>query len=534
MPTIITSTSFTTNFSLNTSPKKILVTDTTDYTTPAIPTTGVKGILKCTAPDGTIFYNNTNYGAADIIRNVSATNGTTIALPLNSDGTVVQGNYTVEMNTQITDGTNPVYVITTIHTYNFQYESPLVSINQVVDCVSPLFTSTDQTDYVVEGVTPTITRTHNLYYPSSITTTPLTTSGAEITTATFYSGGTQTTTISSILEYTFSDDLIVTDTVTGSKEVQVDCTFICNIYCCLKTLYNNKENNRGVNDVLFKKYSDQFEEVMSLVELAFTAINCSKENDVNTYIAKIQTIANCTTDCECNDGAPTLAQGLGFGAVNVIVQSANAAIVVSSNTVAGVTTYTLTFSTALLAKINASYNTVVAAGTNVTVSSATVGDVTTYTVNATVPNPQNRQEFNCDIAYSVPSAPVVVVDMNNWLGTGTNMQPASVESVGYVSNPNWENLNNSFRVFDFQITPNVTYKVQLSATVTSGGFLGVPFTDAQLTLIAESYSIKLTHQGTGEFFFSFQCNGVTMTNREVQLSTGFFTTGLRANIYISQ
>jgi hypothetical protein len=56
MPSIINSVSFLTNFIENIPVKKFLFTDTTDYTTPSIPTTGVRGVFSITDPSGTVIY----------------------------------------------------------------------------------------------------------------------------------------------------------------------------------------------------------------------------------------------------------------------------------------------------------------------------------------------------------------------------------------------------------------------------------------------------------------------------------------------
>jgi hypothetical protein len=305
-------------------------------------------------------------------------------LPLNSDGTVVRGTYIITYSVQIIDGSHSTYIVTKTNTYNNQYVAPVVTISQTADCLSPQFVSDDVTNYMSNGVNPAITRTNTLDYPfgSAGQGTPIVTSGQTITTSTFYNG-TQTTTISSILVYTFSDGLIVTDTVTGVKEFLVDCQFICSIFCCLRSLYNNRENNRGVNQVEFNKYSDLFNECMSTVELALVAIDCGKASEVDGYLTLIKNIANCTDDCSCNDGTPSLVTGLGGSGVNVIVQSGGSPITVTSLTAGSTTTYTVTLDAAFVNKVNNSYNTVVAAGTNITVTPVTVGNTTTYTVNTT-------------------------------------------------------------------------------------------------------------------------------------------------------
>lgn len=518
MPSIINSVNFSTNFTINNPTKQFVLTDLTDYTAPAIPTTGVKGVFKITDPSNTIIYNNTTYGAgSDIVRNISAVNQIVIPLPINADGTVVQGNYTLVYSVQITDGSNPVYIVTQTHTYNNQYVAPVVSITQTVDCISPLFTSVDVTDYTVNGVAPTITRTHTLNYPfgSAGEGSPLVSSAQTITTSTFYNG-TQTTEISTILGYTFSDGLIVSDTVTGTKEILVDCTFICSIYCCLRSLYNNRENNRGVNQIEFNKYSALFDEVMSTVEIAMQAIDCGKTTDVNGYLTTIKTIANCTDDCSCNDGTPSLVTGLGGSGLIVVVQSGGAPITVSSITVGMTTTYTVTLSAAFVSKVNASYNTVVAAGTNVTVTGPViVGDVHTYTVNAVLPTTLNTQQSRCLIQYSNFAAPTVVVTVTDNVSEGSNMTPMVVASAGAVGVGLWKFQENLYNVTGFQTASNSTFKPFISfEQLESQTLLGVVTTQANQFLSAMPVDIRILNIGSESFDFQFveKATGLPLSN----------------------
>lgn len=462
MPTVITSTSFTTKFSLNTDPKVFVLTDTTNISGPSIPASGVREVFTIIAPGGNEIYNNTDYNNPDILRSSGATNLIPINLPLNGDGSVVQGVYTITQNTKINDGVNPVYYLTQTNSYTYVYEAPSVSINQVIDCISPLFTSTDATNYTVNGIIPTITRTHTVDYPygSAGEGSPLVGSAATIQTSTFYTG-TQTTQISSIVLYTFLDGLLVADTIVGTKEILVDCSFVCSINCCLTTLYNTKESYRGTNQVLFEKYSALFDEVMSIVTLCLVSIDCGQANKVSTYLTKIQQIANCTNDCSCNDGTPQLVTGIGAGGVTAVVVSGGAPVTVTSNTVGDTTTYTISLSSAFVNKVNASYNTVVAAGTGITVSSSTSGDTTTYTVtNDEIYTPQNTLQFNCLFEYSNFSAPTVSITVKDVVKEGSNMDNPAVSNVhGSIGVGNWKNLNNLFNCDGWLIDDNTTFKV---------------------------------------------------------------------------
>lgn len=305
--------SFTTKFSLNTTPQKFIFVDTTDWAGQSISTSNVNGCFKITSPSGVVIYNNTDFDNADCdIRIASSlTSQQTIALPLDGGGDIEAGLYTIEYSVY-NSSTLETYTLTNTYTYSFT--APTVAITQVANCITPLFTSTDSTDYTVNNTLPTITRTHTLYYPngSAGQGSPETGSAVTLTSSTFYNG-TQTTTISSVLTYTFEDGLIVITTITGSEEFLVDCTWICGIYCCIRSLKNQMETLRtsGSNDLLYKELTLKFAQVMGLVSFATTAIECGESADVNDVLVSIRAIANCTDDCACDGDTPSLVTGLG-------------------------------------------------------------------------------------------------------------------------------------------------------------------------------------------------------------------------------
>ncbi len=520
MPTVITSTSFTTKFSLNTTPAKFVLTDTTDISSPSIPSAGVREIFTIVDPDGNTIYNNTDYSAPDILRSSGTTNLITISLPLNADGTVVAGQYTITQNTQIIDGSNPTYYLTKSYTYTYDYIVPEVSITQIIDCLSPLFTSVDATNYTVNGTAPaSMTRTHTVDYPygSAGEGSPVTGSTATITTSTFYSG-TQTTVISTIVTYIFGDGLIVTDTVAGSKEILVDCSFVCSINCCLRSLYNNVENNRGRNQVMFEDYSALFNEVMSIVTLCLVSIDCGKANDVAGYLNKIKTIANCQDDCACSDGTPQLITGLGNGSgVTVDVVSGATPVIVSSNTVGNVTTFTITLDSAFVDKVNAFTFSVVDAGTGISVAANTVGDTTTYTVTNTAPFvPLNTQQVNVQFQYSNFAAPTVSLNIYDYVGEGANMQSPTISNVnGSIGVGNWKNQNNLFSINAFQVTPNDTFKIFASIYNGETQDINGNLIDGDIQYLnAQPIDIRMlgVHSGYALFQFVYKDTGIPVSN----------------------
>ncbi len=391
--------SFTTKFDLSLSPKQFIIEDTADYIGQGIALADVNGCIKIVSPSGILYYNNVDFsnGGCNIRNSVSRINTIVIPLPLIS-GMPELGTYTITYTVYDTN-TSEYYEV--INTYTYSYVRPTISIDMDVDCYGPLFTSTDATDYAQEGATLVMVRDHTLNFPagSAGASTPLNSVDATIQTGEVYTPGTDTTVITTELTYTFADGLVVYDEVTGSKEFYVDCEDACAILCCIKN-YETRMNGFKISN--YGEYLDMqpvFNQGMAYYALMMASRTCGLSDDVSRYMTLIKTLFNCTDACCSDSETPTQVIGLGNTRI-VVVNSAGSPITVNVVVVGNTTTYTIVFDPTLLAKINASYNTVVAAGTNVTVSVVTVGDVKTYTVNATT------QVLSSTLAESAVNFPV--------------------------------------------------------------------------------------------------------------------------------
>ncbi len=93
------------------------------------------------------------------------------------------------------------------------------------------------------------------------------------------------------MEYTFDDGLVVLDTVTGSKGQNVDCSMVCDLYCCLASLESEIEGYRTTNQIEFAKKEALFEQIMSRVVLMQNAVYCGKPEDANDYMVEIKSLA---------------------------------------------------------------------------------------------------------------------------------------------------------------------------------------------------------------------------------------------------
>ena len=461
----LTTTSFGTTFNLSVTPNVFIFTDTTDYTGQGISASDCACVLEITAPGGAIIYNNTNFSVPDINPGVSPLNIIPIQVPLGANGLPVPGSYTFQMTTQVDDGIVTPYTVTTSYSFTYSYVSPVVSINQTANCVTPLFTSTDNTVYTVNNVIPTISRQHDIYFPIGSGLSTATGSAQVITLgANQFANGTQTTQITTGLTYQMNSNVSILDTVTGALEIQVSCEWTCQISCCLKALNNRMESQRSSNYQAFLQTKDIFTQVMSKVTLIMQMLTCGQEDGVNAIISQIQELANCTDDC-CGQDTPSLVNGLsgGAGSSNIIVDSGGSPTVVTSVTVGDTTTYTVSLDPAFVTQVNNSYNTVVASGTGITFTpSGPVNGVVTYT--PTITNaPANSIAFKIKLIGTDTTLTYAVSDVNI---TGTVFQSPTVAP--YLALPAYASSGNGFIVNNFYTgSSSDNFKVNTNFVVNS-------------------------------------------------------------------
>lgn len=344
---------FLTTFSLDTTPKQFGFEDTSNYLGQDAYITGCFQIV---APSGAVIYNNTDFsqGGCDIWYSNSEFNQLLINLPIGTNGLPEIGVYTITYTAKDSDLSQ---TYTHVNTYTYAYVRPTIAIEQTVDCVSPLFTSTDATNYTSNLVVPTVlTRTHTLSYPngSAGQGSPTVSSGAVITrgAAQFFQG-VQTTQISTYLFYTFADGLIVSDTVSGTQNITVDCVNICNLRCCLNTLEARLEHEKCTNYTLYLQTKATFDLVMALVGLVQLNINCGNGANVNNMLNFIKELTNCTDSCnECGTDPNAPIIGVGTILNNVEVISGGVPIEVTSVVAGNLTTYSVKLSDTFVNSVN--------------------------------------------------------------------------------------------------------------------------------------------------------------------------------------
>lgn len=292
--------SLTIKFNLDTG--KFLFTDISNYAAQGSPDTGVKGVLRITGPSGLVYANaafaTPVSATADITTAGSFVNGA-INIPIDASGVVQKGVYTFEYSVYVTGGTDigTTFTITPIY-FDFCFDKPVVSITQYVDCINAIFTSTDSTNYTVDGIIPSVVRTHSVKEVANTSRTNISNTNASNTVIypNLYNGDYKTT-ISSVATYTLSAYSIVA-TVVGSLTYTVSCIEQCDLYCGLKTVEASYQSNLAIGDIKAAENDKSKIALLSSYIMLYTlAVGCGKTNEATTYLAKINAIGNFTDKC---------------------------------------------------------------------------------------------------------------------------------------------------------------------------------------------------------------------------------------------
>lgn len=193
---------------------RFVIQDATDYTGQSVTLADVEGNLKIVVNgSATPLYDNIGDWTTPDIAGSSAgqsnqdltrfrTQGSYISAPLAS-GDLVDGTYAFTYEVSDDNGTT---IVTSTVTYEINYDKATGVIESVVDLnpLSPSLTITDETDYTVDSVTPTISRDLTLYYPPNSTLGGSTTTTSASLSVSSFNVGVQTAKLDSDLTYDLS------------------------------------------------------------------------------------------------------------------------------------------------------------------------------------------------------------------------------------------------------------------------------------------------------------------------------------------
>lgn len=273
-------------------------------------------------------WDGTNY-TADIIRNTGATRfltkGNYVSVPY-SNSAIQNGAYTFYVNILYADddsGTPTYSLIQMQATVNINYTKPTGSVTLSADLnpVTPTMTSTDNTNYVVDSVTPTINRTMTLYYPPSTGAGSTSSSASSFSVSTFYTT-TQELKLISLPLWDFTSKLSTTatnsfssgnltinlnDRVEADDDYDVKTTStLCELICGLRAFEDRMSTARTANPSLYQQLAANAGRIGFYISLIETSYRCDKTDQINDYVIEINRLTNATGDCGCTDGEPTL------------------------------------------------------------------------------------------------------------------------------------------------------------------------------------------------------------------------------------
>lgn len=495
---------FNTTFNYVPATKVFKFEDTVDYSGQSVAIANATGVIKVVSPAGTTIYNNTNHNSPDIDPDVSRINTTTIPLPLMGDGSVMQGLYSVTYTVRVVDTTLATsYDVAKTKTFTLSYSSPEVDLDMEANCTTPLLSSTDNTSYTQNFVNPTITRVHKIYYPASLGISPVSGTGATVSTSTIYVVSNQalqySSDITSTLSYDYGSGWYVSDEVSGNGYIDVLCdNSLCDIYCALRAQYNRWQSVKGTS-MREQEEKSKFEVMVSLAHLTSVAIDCGKNSQATEYINQIKSIGNFD-DCSCSDGTtPTLVTGL--GSAGTVTVAAGSGVSVATATGGGTTTYTVSLDAATLDIINNAYNTVVAGGTGISVAVVTAADGTkTYTITNTQTAPDSLNQI-FDIRFASGSLPSINTDSSTT--TGTAYQAATLAADNNGSSADWQVNNAFFTVSAFFSGSNVAFypEVDVNYTLKTSFSLNPysrPYVMEIVNYDSTTFTIRFTDRITGQ------------------------------------
>jgi hypothetical protein len=319
-----------------TAPKKFLFTDETVYGTVGqngvVPVSQRWRVFRITVNNVVIYDTNfrtslvlAQWNASGSLSDMSASDVTfnDISLPVNTDGTLVQGSYKIEVNTlYATNDASPAALALdqSVIAFNVSYHKPKAKLTGSVDlALTPLIQFTDTTDYIQAGITPTILR--NLEYFDPFGNSVASTSGSSVSSNIVYTG-TCSATVSSTITWDYSTKLLgsvtstyptanykffIKDFITKRKELKVeDSANLCGVYCCIAELRKEwlAALAKGQN-AQAQLLQERLNDALAQMSFALISIRCGKTESLNDIIAEIKKITACG-ECGCGDGSPQL------------------------------------------------------------------------------------------------------------------------------------------------------------------------------------------------------------------------------------
>ena len=278
---------------------RLRIQDNSDYTgaTPAIALANVVGVYKLTDPNSNILHENADFDNPDVDLDVSLYSGYVTF-------TEVDGDYTLVYSVYDSD-TATTYTKTFTYTYA-ESVIPTVVIDIESDVGLATISSTDETAFTVTKVLNT--RTHTLTYPASWGSTTTTSIVVDAISLSELYTGEYSTTITSTITITGTDDLIILTSITGTETHDVwDTDGFYTVREALNTFYDDWQTNKTSNPKEGRRQATIWNEISA----NYAMYNSYKQNgdieNAGEYLNNIKTLLaaeDIDTDIDPSQSVP--------------------------------------------------------------------------------------------------------------------------------------------------------------------------------------------------------------------------------------
>ena len=254
-----------------------------------------------------------------------------VYLPLDSSGEILEGVYDVTYTYQIDvfDNINNEFksVTSAIPTKTFTFSNSLSTLKACLssesNCYAPFVQATDRTPYDVAGILPSsISRSITLTYPSGSNVSPLIVTDNTTTnlltnyTNTVWSGLNQFL-LESDLTYDFTNYIhkkIISVTATES----VDCSSLCEIFACIKSLKSQVDSAKGKNQFNYTRLKDEYDSIIILVKHHEAAISCGDYVEAEKIMTEIKSNLDCSCVSDCGGNKTKRVYGIGISSTGAL------------------------------------------------------------------------------------------------------------------------------------------------------------------------------------------------------------------------
>jgi len=412
----------------------ITVADNTDYAAQGIDFGSgdtIGGYIKITLNDGTgvstIYDNPTSSGVPDIDPDVSPDNTIPISLPLNADGTLKTGEYTLIYTIDVhIESVVDDYESSLTQTIIYDYALPEICLSKELKCATSQLASQDITDYGI--YLTSITRAHTLYPPAASGKANYT---ANLSLIVYTNIVTKTWTqeCKSTCVFLYEGWFEVYAELAGSNEIVVECaTDICNIKCCIDKRVRAYKDAKCSNPAKAQKDYDNYIMPAMLAFNQFLLANyCGNQTGAASKLAEIKAILGCSGECnDCGTDEPTsVIPTSPPQQITYVVDSPDNSIEVTSETVGDVVTYHIEVSATLQDIIN-NLNpvNVVSTDNSVTITTSIIAGVLTYNLSVGSASSLNSNRYYARLriyhnpAYATPGQPQYLLETEKLQMTG--------------------------------------------------------------------------------------------------------------------